>query len=229
PIRPTSNPIRTATVTSETTGGKTLVRSRATIAMAIAAARPGTSGMSAANGLNASSARRTGRSGGDSGAKDERCGRIGSDLVDLRRVVRGEGQRAAGLTPDPVELEGVERVHLVDEADRTDVRSSGGRRSRISSRVPEAEREARAVVRARSLEVVDEALCAGRLAVGSIVELFEPGLVRVGLADGAKGHQVPLAIAQVRRLAAPLDRVRDRQRRIALADRLEAMQRVHRA
>ena len=117
---------------------------------------------------SAPAARQAGRAlGVEPRGRDAALG--GGDDLGRRRVVRLEPQRFAGPTGHAQELEGVALVHLGDERDRLDVVRATRRGARLGPAGPQAERQAGAVGRCGTLEVVDEARRALGLEVGSIV------------------------------------------------------------
>ena len=79
-------------------------------------------------------------------------GALRDRIVEHGPVVRLEQQRLTRTTGHAQELEVVRLVHLVEQRDRLDVVRLPGRRTRLASPGPQAERQARAVCRSGPLK-----------------------------------------------------------------------------
>src|SRR5439155_5055130 len=115
-------------------------------------------------------------------------------------------------------------VRAMGDADRLAMGGAAGRCAGFGPARPDAEREALAKVRRRTLEVVDEPGRSGCLLVRAIVVGVEAVTVCARAQLRAEGDEVPLARVTLARTGVPRERGRHRQPGVIGAARLESIE-----
>ena len=118
-----------------------------------------------------------------------------------------------------MELEGVVGVRLVGEGSGLCMRRATGCGTGLRPAIPQAERQAPAVRRGRSLEVVDEARGVHRLGMGPVVVGPQAVLVGARSSGGSEGDHVPLARLDLVGAGGPGEGVSHGKTRIPVRDR----------